>query len=135
MRVRLHHTGGAKLEARGAGLSPVAIEGPESIGGTGKGNRPMELVLMGLAGCAAVDVQLILERGRHSLSHLVVEVDGERGDEVPAVFRKIHVVFETDGAVTEKAFRRAVELSMTKYCSVAKMLESSAEISFDVRFV
>lgn len=131
LKVALRHLGGAKLEARGAGRSPVLVEGPESIGGSGEGNRPMELVLMGLCGCAAVDVQLILQRGKHELPSLSVEARGERGDETPAVFRKIHVVFRTDASVNEKAFRRAVELSMQKYCSVAKMLEPTAAISFE----
>lgn len=99
------------------------------------GNRaeaasPMELVLAAAGGCSSVDVVSILEKARQDVTACRCEVNGERADGVPAVFTKIHLHFVVTGRdVAEKHVERAVQLSAEKYCSVAKMLEASVEMT------
>jgi putative redox protein len=108
----------------------VAIDGAPAIGGQGLGARPMELLLSALGGCAGIDVVGILAKQRQELDDLTVTVEGERGAGEPSVFTRIHVHFSATGQVDEAALRRAVELSMEKYCSVARVIERTAEITY-----
>ncbi len=93
----------------------------------------MDMLLRGIAGCSSIDVVMILKKQKIELEDLQVEVEGFREDgAVPNVFKKIHLNFMLKGDVTPQKALRAVELSMDKYCSVAKMLEKAAEISYEV---
>jgi putative redox protein len=87
---------------------------------------PMEMLLAALGTCTSVDVVLILAKKRQKLESLEVDVSGERASEPPAVWTKIEMVFKLD----EKAVRDAIELSQTKYCSVAAMLGKTAKITY-----
>jgi putative redox protein len=93
-------------------------------GGKGNGVRPMQMLLMGLGGCSAIDVAMILKKQRQELTGFRMEIDGERekGKE-PSIWEKVHLIFHLAGPNLDpdKAVR-AVELSMTKYCSVAETL-------------
>ncbi|MFV9484173.1 OsmC family protein [Christiangramia sp. ASW11-125] len=98
-----------------------------------KGASPMDLLLRGIAGCSSIDIVMILRKQNHELEDLQVEVDGYRQDgAVPNVFKKIHLDFILKGDVPASKVARAVKLSMDKYCSVSKMLEKAAEISYSV---
>ncbi|WP_299154719.1 OsmC family protein [uncultured Christiangramia sp.] len=98
-----------------------------------KGASPMDLLLRGIAGCSSIDIVMILRKQNHELEDLQVEVDGYREDgAVPNVFKKIHLDFFLKGDVPAAKVGRAVKLSMDKYCSVSKMLEKAAEISYSV---
>lgn len=130
MKVQLKKIGNCKFECVNSDGQIVVMDGPPSIGGNNEGVRPMEMVLMGLAGCSAVDVIHILHQGKVELKDLSVDVVGERVEDVPAVFKKIHLDFKAEGDFPLKKLERAVALSMEKYCSVAKMLEGSVEITF-----
>ncbi|AVR45491.1 osmotically inducible protein OsmC [Christiangramia fulva] len=99
-----------------------------------KGSSPMDLLLRGIAGCSSIDVVMILKKQQHELEDLRVEVEGFRVDgAIPNVFKKIHLDFILKGDVPPAKAKRAVDLSMKKYCSVAKMLEKAAEISYAVQ--
>ena len=130
MKVTLRRTTGAQFEARNEAGQVAVLDGPPDVGGRGAGVRPMELLLMSLGGCSAVDVLLILQKQRQAYTGLDVTVDGARADAVPAVFTRIHLHFEAEGDVDPKKLEHAVALSMEKYCSVAKMLEHTAKITF-----
>ena len=118
------------LEAQNESGRTVHIDGSPAIGGHNLGARPMELILMGLGGCSGIDVISILKKQRQALSDLTITVEGDRADdETPAVFRKIRVHFDAHGSLEPGRVRQAVALSMDKYCSVARMLESSAAIT------
>lgn len=107
----------------------VTMDASPSIGGTGRGFRPMEILLAGLGGCSAIDVVLILQKSRQPLDDIQVIVDGHRQEGVePSLFDHIQVTYKLKGKFTDEAAQRAVDLSMNKYCSVAKTLEKSAEI-------
>lgn len=127
--VSLKRISGFKFEAVNSLGKTAVLDGPEKIGGTDDGVRPMEMVLMGLAGCSSFDVLHILQKGRQNVEDLEVKVQAERADAVPAVFTKIHLHFIASGEVSEKRLKQAVELSMEKYCSVSAMLSKSAEIT------
>ena len=131
MNIKLKHLSGAKFEAINEEGQTAVLDGPEVVGGKGEGVRPMEMVLMGLAGCAAVDVLLILQKGRQEVVNLDIDVKATRADAVPAVFRDIHIVFTAGGTFTEKQLARAAGLSIEKYCSAAAMLRPGVEITHD----
>lgn len=97
--------------------------------GTSDGFSPMELILVGLAGCTAMDVISILEKKRQDVTAFEVRVQGERANEHPKVYTDITVEYVVTGHhVEHEAVERAVELSETKYCSVAGMLNKTARI-------
>jgi putative redox protein len=91
---------------------------------------PMEMLLGALGACSSVDVVMILAKKRQKLMSLEVVISGERAAEPPAVWTKIDMVYRLSGAVEEKAARDAIELSQSKYCSVAAMLRKTAEITY-----
>jgi putative redox protein len=109
----------------------IAIDGGTAIGGEGLGARPMEVVLAALGGCSGIDVASILRKQRQEPDALTVTVEAERETGVePALFRTIHVRFTARGECDETKLARAVELSMEKYCSVARLLERTAWITW-----
>ncbi len=102
----------------------VVIDGPPEAGGENRGTRPMELVLIGLGGCASFDVVSILRKSRQPIAGCVTELTARRAEEVPQVFEAIHLHFKVRGAgLDETKVARAVALSAGKYCSASIMLE------------
>ncbi|MDF1673871.1 MAG: OsmC family protein [Vicingaceae bacterium] len=107
----------------------VNIDANPVIGGEGKGARPMELVLMGLGGCASIDLSLILKKQRQELVDYQVEVAATR-DETPAkAFESINIHFVLTGSLDADKVEKAIELTLTKYCSVALSLNKAIEIT------
>jgi putative redox protein len=105
-------------------------ERPES------GPRPMELLLIGLAGCTAMDVVSILQKKRQPFTGLQVKVTAERATEHPQVYTEIHLEYVVSGAgVDPQAVERAIELSQTRYCSAAAMLRQAAPLTTSFRIV
>jgi putative redox protein len=115
----------------------VPIDGPPSGGGENRGSRPMELVLMGLGGCASYDVISILDKSRQKVTDCVTHLTASRVDEIPQVFDTIHLKFVVTGHdLDEKKVARAVSLSADKYCSASRMLEAGGVvISHDYEIV
>ena len=114
----------------------LLMDGAPEGGGRNLAPRPMETVLAGTGGCAAYDVVLILQRGRHDVRGCQVVVTSERAPADPKVFTKIHLHFVVSGvAIAEAAVERAVRMSHEKYCSASVMLGKTAEIStsFEVK--
>ncbi len=130
--ISLKRVSGYKFEAQNSLDKTMVLDGPAKIGGTDDGFRPMEMLLVGLAGCSSFDVLHTLEKGRQEVEDLDIKVDAERVDAIPAVFSKIHVHFAASGKVTEKRLEQAVSLSIEKYCSVAAMLCKTAEITHSI---
>ena len=90
----------------------------------------MEMVLGALAGCSAIDVMSTLKKMKQNVSDCRIEVTGERADQIPAVFSDIRLHFAVFGNNLDQGkVQRAVKLAVEKYCSVGKMLESTARIS------
>jgi putative redox protein len=93
---------------------------------------PMEMLLGALGTCSSVDVVSILAKKRQKLTSLEVVISGERASTPPSVWTKIDMVYRLSGEIEEKAARDAIELSQTKYCSVAAMLRKTAEITYRI---
>mgnify|MGYP001162876376 FL=1 len=111
----------------------VVIDGSPEYGGRNIGARPMELLLMGLGGCASFDVVTILKKARQQITDVRAELSAERADAIPAVFTKIHLHFVITGTdLKENQVKKAVELSAEKYCSASAMLSAGGvEITHD----
>jgi putative redox protein len=98
------------------------------------GPGPMELVLIGLAGCTAYDVVQILEKKRQPVAGLEVKASAERAEEPPRVYTEIQIEYLIRGRdVSPKAVEDAIRLSTEKYCSASKMLDKTAQISTKYR--
>jgi len=119
------------LQAQNEEGNLVTMDASPSIGGTGRGFRPMEILLAGLGGCSAIDVVVILKKSHQTLDDIRVEIDGHRQEGVePSLFDRIQVRYKLKGSFTDEAAQRAVDWSMQKYCSVAKTLEKTAQITW-----
>lgn len=107
----------------------VVDAGPEKTA-----NGPMELVLIALCSCTAVDVVNILTKKREPFTGVEVRAEAERANEPPKVFTQIKLVYRISGNVSKKAAEDAVRLSEEKYCSVAGMLNKTANITYDIEY-
>lgn len=120
------------VEATNADGNTLHMDANPSIGGSGRGFRPMETLLAGLGGCSAIDIVVMLGKANQPLDDIQVEIDGHRQEGVePSLFETIHVKYTLTGAFEDKAAQRAVDWSMQKYCSVAKTLEKTAQITWE----
>lgn len=110
----------------------VLMDGPPDHGGRNIWPRPMELLLMGTAGCTTFDVVHILKKSRQHIRDCEVEVSAERADVEPKVFTRIHFHFIVSGkGLKPEVVERAVNLSAEKYCSASIMLGKTANITHD----
>lgn len=101
----------------------VPLGADPEVGGADDGFRPLELILIGLASCTAMDVISILRKKRQDVTHFEVQAHAERADAHPRVFTSIKVTYTITGhAVDPAAVERAIELSETRYCPAQAML-------------
>ena len=115
----------------GSGHS-VVMDGAPEVGGRNLGIRPMEMLLLGLGGCSAFDVVLILQKSKQTVSDCEVLIEATRAEKDPKVFTKIHLHFIVKGHnLAPDKVERAINLSAEKYCSASIMLGKTAEISHD----
>jgi len=129
MKITLRRASAVRFDAADERGHSFVLDGPEKMGGVDAGMRPMELFLVSLAGCAAMDVVHILTRQREPLEDLSIHVEGTRADAVPAVYERIHLRFDATGEVLRKKLDRAVALSVDKYCSVRSMLRDEVVVT------
>ena len=102
----------------------------------GTGISPSELLMLALAGCTSYDVVGILEKKRQHLTGLQVSVTAEQDEEPPWTYRKMHVHYEVRGkGLREKAVQDAIELSESKYCSVAATLRGTVDLTYDYTII
>lgn len=114
----------------------VVMDGAPEAGGRNLGIRPMEMLLVGMGGCSAFDVVLILKRGRQPVTDCVVELSAERAETDPKVFTRIHAHYVVTGRGLDPAkVERAIALSAGKYCSASVMIGKTAEITHDFEIV
>ncbi|MFT5219575.1 MAG: putative redox protein [Planctomycetota bacterium] len=119
----------------GSGHS-VVMDGAPEAGGRNLGIRPMEMLLLGLGGCTAFDVVMILRKSRQDFVDCEVEIEAERAEQIPKVFTRIHVHFIVKGKNLDPVkVEKAVKLTAEKYCSASKMLEQVAELSHDFEII
>lgn len=101
------------------------------------GAKPMEMILMGLGGCASYDVVSILQKSRQMITDVRCELSAQRADAIPAVFTDIHLHFVVTGQnINENQVKKAVSLSAEKYCSASRMLENGGvKITHDYEII
>jgi putative redox protein len=136
MQIKVNWIDKFLLQAETESGKQVWMDTKLEAGGEDKGPRPMELLLMALAGCTAMDVVLILRKKKAELNHFTVEVQGDQAPQHPKYYTTINLNYIFEGKdLKEEDIRQAIELSMDKYCSVSAMLKDKAEISYqwDIR--
>jgi putative redox protein len=127
--------GRAFLGESGSGHS-IVMDGAPEAGGRNIGVRPMEMLLLGLGGCTAFDVVMILEKSREKVTGCEVELDAERASEDPKVFTHVKMIYTVTGKDLKPAsVERAIKLSAEKYCSASKMFEFTAKIEHEWKII
>jgi putative redox protein len=137
VQTSVHWLENVAFQANSESGHQIIMDGSAEYGGENRGPRPMELILMGLGGCASFDIVTILKKSRQNVTDVVCQLKAERADTIPAVFTKIHLHFVVTGHdVKDKQVAKAVELSAEKYCSASKMLsDGGVEITHDYEII
>ncbi|SEW50354.1 OsmC family protein [Chitinophaga arvensicola] len=126
---------GFNMEAVDENGHKVLMDSSLENGGKNNGIRPMQMVIMGLGGCSAIDVMMILKKQRQEVTDFRIEIDAERekGKE-PSLWESAHLIFHLSGNIDPDKAARAVELSMNKYCSVAETLrQGNTKLTWEVK--
>ena len=127
---------GALLVAEAGSGHTITMDGAPDIGGRNLATRPMEMVLMGMGGCTAIDVVSMLKKQRQDIEGVDVTLVAERADDHPKVFTSVRLVYTVRGRKLNRALiERTVSLSDEKYCSATAMLRKSASITHEVVLV
>ena len=135
VHVELKQSYGMTVMARADSNHWVVMDTAKEIGGNDAGSRPMELLLMGLAGCTGMEVISILDKMKVNYKDFRIEIEGEKATTHPKVYTKIHLKYRIWGDVPEDKFKTAIELSRTKYCSASAMLSKTAEITHEYEII
>ncbi len=135
MRIELKRLDDAfHFEAMSETGNVAHMDAGENIGGSNKGVRPMQMLLIGLGGCSAIDIVLILKKQKQIIEDFTISIDGEREEgKEPSLWKTVQIHFKLKGQIDIEKAERAVQLSMEKYCSVSKTLEiAGAKINYIV---
>jgi len=136
MEAKVTYVDGMRFVGEASSGHSVVMDGDPQFGGRNTAPRPTELLLIGLGGCSGMDVISVLKKKRQDVRNLEMNIKGERATEHPQKFTEITIEFVVTGrGLSEDAVKRAVELSMEKYCSVKATLEGVARINFTYRVV
>jgi len=123
-----------KLEGINSEGKKILMDGKPPFG-DGEYPSPMEVLLMALGGCTAMDVLAILNKKRLEPEDFKVEVEGKRRDTFPKIYTEIKVKYIVKGDIPEKALEQAIKLSMEKYCSVSAMLKATAKVEWEYEII
>jgi putative redox protein len=127
---------GTTLVAKSDSNHWVVMDGSATFGGSSAGSSPKELLLMALGGCTANDVIPMLKKKRVPLQKLEIQVTGNAREEHPQVFTGIHIEYIFHGNnLDPEDLEQAIELSMTKYCSISAMLKTGVNLTHSYRVV
>jgi len=125
-----------QMEAVNEKGNAIVMDAGAADGGHDSGMRPMQLLLAAMGGCSAIDLIAILRKQREPLNDLKIAVTGEREQGVvPALYTEVHAHFKLFGDINQEKAERAVQLSVEKYCSVAKTLEKTAKVTYSFEIV
>jgi putative redox protein len=114
----------------------ITMDGPESFGGSDAGIRPKELLMLSLGGCTGSDVTSILSKKKIKLDGFEINISADVAEEHPQVFTKMHLEYVFYGKnLPEKDIERAIDLSLTKYCSVTAMLQKAMPIEHSYKII
>ena len=136
MNISVNWVDGMLMVGKSYSGHSITMDGPPEIGGDNLGVRPMEMLILGVAGCTMIDVVTTLKKMRQELTHCETKVNAERADEHPKVFTDIHIQFIVKGKdLDPKKVEKAITLSAEKYCSASIMLGKTASITHDFEIV
>ena len=136
MNISVNWVDGLLMVGKSDSGHTITMDGPPESGGENLGVRPMEILLLGVAGCTMIDVVTTLKKMRQDLSHLETKINAERATDHPKVFTDIHIQFILKGQnLDEKKVDKAITLSAEKYCSASIMLGETATITHDFEVV
>ena len=136
MNISVNWVDGMLMVGKSHSGHSITMDGPPEIGGDNLGVRPMEMLLLGVAGCTMIDVVTTLKKMRQELTHCETKVNAERADDHPKVFTDIHIQFLVKGNdLDSKKVEKAITLSAEKYCSASIMLGKTASISHDFKIL
>lgn len=108
----------------------IDTDAEESVGGRGAGPQPLRLLLLGIAGCTAMDVISILRKKRQEVEDLEVEVRGSRVEEHPRIYDAVEIIYRVRGkGIEPRAVERAIELSEGRYCPAIAMIGETTRIT------
>jgi len=129
LNARLKWTDGMQFVARAGNGPAVVIDSNEG----GSGTSPMELLLIGVAGCSAIDVIMILQKKRLAVTGLEVNIAGVRAEEYPRPYTDIQIEFVVTGrGIRPRAVEQAIELSETKYCGAIASLKARVKTAYRI---
>lgn len=120
------------FEVKNEDGATVTIDASPAIGGKNKGMRPMELFASSLAGCASIDILLILKKQKFEPKHFSIQIDTKRADAVPAVFEEILLTFTIDANIPDEKLDRAISLTLEKYCSVSASIKENIKVLYKI---
>ena len=136
MNISVNWVDGLLMVGKSDSGHTITMDGPPESGGENLGVRPMEMLLLGVAGCTMIDVVTTLKKMRQDLSHLETKINAERATDHPKVFTDIHIQFILKGQnLDEKKVDKAITLSAEKYCSASIMLGETAIITHDFKVI
>lgn len=135
VEINLHRKqGDFGMEATDANGHVVRLDTSEETGGVNFGVRPMQVLLMGLGGCSAIDIVMILKKQRQTVDDFSIKITGERepGKE-PSLWQTVKITFFLKGTIDKEKAERACQLSIDKYCSVAAtLMKSGTNLTWEV---
>jgi len=135
-RAKIKYTDGMQFVGEAESGHAIVMDTTAEFGGANTGLRPMELLLIGAGGCSGMDIVSVLKKKKQKLTSLEVNVDGKKAETYPQKYTDINIEFIVKGHdLSEEAVKKAVDLSMEKYCSVKATLEGSAKITFSYKIV
>ena len=136
MNISVNWVDGMLMVGKSHSGHSITMDGPPEIGGDNLGVRPMEMLLLGVAGCTMIDVVTTLKKMRQELTYCETKLSAERAEEHPKVFTDIHIQFTVKGQdLDPKKVEKAITLSAEKYCSASIMLGKTASITHDFEIV
>jgi putative redox protein len=136
MNISVNWVDGMLMVGKSHSGHSITMDGPPEIGGNNLGVRPMEMLLLGVAGCTMIDVVTTLKKMRQDLTNCETKLSAERAIEHPKVFTDIHIQFIVKGQdLDPKKVEKAITLSAEKYCSASIMLGKTASITHDFEIV
>ena len=136
MNISVNWVDGMLMVGKSHSGHSITMDGPPEIGGENLGVRPMEMLLLGVAGCTMIDVVSTLKKMRQDLTQCETKVNAERANDHPKVFTDIHIQFVIKGKdLDQNKVDKAITLSAEKYCSASIMLGKTASITHDFEIV
>lgn len=135
-KAKIKYTDGMQFVGEASSGHAIVMDTDTEFGGANTGLRPTELLLIGVGGCSGMDIVSVLKKKKQKLTGLEVNVNGKKAETYPQKFTDINIEFIVQGRdLSEEAVKKAVDLSMEKYCSVKATLEGSAKITFSYKIV